>query len=88
MNIQDAISAPRFRWKDEMGSVPAKEIIIETRIPQETLEELKAMGYNLDTSLGDWTMTVGGAQGVTIDYETGWISGGADPRRNGYATGW
>lgn len=88
MNIQDAISAPRFRWKDEMGSVPAKEIIIETRIPAETLQALREMGYNLDTSLGDWSMTVGGAQGVFIDYNSGWISGGADPRRNGYATGW
>lgn len=88
MNIQDAISAPRFRWKDEMGSVPAKEIIIETRIPKETLQSLREMGYQLDTSLGDWSMTVGGAQGVWIDYKTGWITGGADPRRNGYAIGW
>lgn len=87
MNIQDAISAPRFRWKDEMGSVPAKELIIETRIPNETLQTLREMGYHLDTSLGDWSMTVGGAQGVAIDPKTGWISGGADPRRNGYAIG-
>jgi gamma-glutamyltranspeptidase/glutathione hydrolase len=46
------------------------------------------MGYLLDTSLGDWSMTVGGAQGVSIDRKTGWIMGGADPRRNGYAVGW
>ncbi|MEO5995512.1 MAG: gamma-glutamyltransferase [Chitinophagaceae bacterium] len=88
MNIQDAISAPRFRWKDELGSVPAKEIIMETRIPPNVINTLKAMGYVIDTSLGDWTMTVGGAQGITIDYKTGWIMGGADPRRNGYAEGW
>ncbi len=88
MNIQDAISAPRFRWKDEMGSVPAKELFIETRIPKETIQSLREMGYSLDTSLGDWTMTVGGAQGIVIDYESGWIMGGADPRRNGYAIGW
>jgi gamma-glutamyltranspeptidase/glutathione hydrolase len=88
MNIQDAISAPRFRWKDELGSVPAKEIIMETRVDEEVLQKLKSMGYILDTSLGDWSMTVGGAQGITIDHQTGWIMGGADPRRNGYATGW
>lgn len=88
MNIQDAISAPRFRWKDELGSVPAKELIIETRIPEKTLSELREMGYVLDTSLGEWSMTVGGAQGVTIDYKTGWFMGGADPRRNGYSMGW
>jgi gamma-glutamyltranspeptidase/glutathione hydrolase len=88
MNIQDAISAPRFRWKDELGSVPAKEIIIEQRIAPEVLSELRQMGYQLDTSLGDWSMTVGGAQGVSIDRESGWMMGGADPRRNGYAVGW
>ncbi|WP_149240799.1 gamma-glutamyltransferase [Dyadobacter sp. 32] len=88
MNIQDAISAPRFRWKDELGSVPAKELIIETRIPEKTLQELRDMGYVLDTSLGEWSMTVGGAQGITIDHQTGWFLGGADPRRNGYSMGW
>jgi gamma-glutamyltranspeptidase/glutathione hydrolase len=88
MNIQDAISAPRFRWKDELGSVPAKEIIMETRIAPHIIKTLKAMGYVIDTSLGDWTMTVGGAQGITIDPNKGWLMGGADPRRNGYASGW
>ncbi len=88
MNIQDAISAPRFRWKDELGSVPAKEVIMETRIPAEVIATLKSMGYVLDTSLGDWSMTVGGVQGVTIDRKSGWLMGGADPRRNGYSLGW
>lgn len=88
MNIQDAISAPRFRWKDELGSVPAKELIMETRVPADVRKTLEAMGYVLDTSLGDWSMTVGGVQGVTIDHETGWLRGGADPRRNGKAMGW
>ncbi len=82
------ISAPRFRWKDELGSVPAKELIIETRIPEKPLQELRDMGYVLDTSLGEWSMTVGGAQGITIDPKTGWLMGGADPRRNGYSIGW
>lgn len=88
MNIQDAISAPRFRWKDELGSVPAKELIMETRVPAKTIQSLRDMGYVIDTSLGDWSMTVGGAQGVSIDRKTGWLMGGADLRRNGYAVGW
>ena len=88
MNIQDAISAPRFRWKDELGSVPAKEIIMETRVQPGVIKTLKGMGYAIDTSLGDWSMTVGGAQGITIDRKTGWMMGGADLRRNGYAVGW
>ena len=88
MNIQDAISAPRFRWKDELGSVPAKEIIMETRVAPNVIKSLRGMGYVIDTSLGDWSMTVGGAQGITIDRKTGWLMGGADLRRNGYAVGW
>jgi len=88
MNIQDAISAPRFRWKDELGSVPAKEIIMETRVPSGVIKTLKGMGYAIDTKLGDWSMTVGGAQGITIDRQSGWLMGGADLRRNGYAVGW
>lgn len=88
MNIQDAISAPRFRWKDELGSVPAKELIMETRVPAKTIQALRDMGYVIDTSLGDWSMTVGGAQGVSINHKTGWLMGGADLRRNGYAVGW
>jgi len=88
MNIQDAISAPRFRWKDELGSVPAKEIIMETRVQPSVIKTLKGMGYVIDTRLGDWSMTVGGAQGITIDRQSGWLMGGADLRRNGYAVGW
>ena len=88
MNIQDAISAPRFRWKDELGSVPAKELIMETRVSANVIKSLREMGYKIDTSLGDWSMTVGGAQGITIDSKTGWLMGGADLRRNGYAVGW
>jgi len=88
MNIQDAISAPRFRWKDEFGSVPAKEAIMETRVGDSVLSDLRKMGFQLDSSLGPWSMTVGGAQGITVDYSTGWLMGGADPRRNGYAVGW
>ncbi|WP_155907050.1 gamma-glutamyltransferase [Lunatimonas lonarensis] len=88
MNIQDAISAPRFRWKDELGSVPATEAIVETRMGEQVLEDLQRMGFQLDTSLGPWSMTVGGAQGITLDPVTGWLMGGADPRRNGYAVGW
>lgn len=88
MNIQDAISAARFRWKDELGSVPAKEIIMETRVSENVRKALQAMGYVLDTSLGDWSMTVGGVQGVTLDPESDWLMGGADPRRNGYSIGW
>lgn len=88
MGIQQAIDAPRFRWKDELGSVPAKEVIMETRVEASVRDELSELGFRLDTRVGDWSMSVGGAQGIIMDYESGWIFGGADPRRNGYSLGW
>lgn len=88
MGIQEAIDAPRFRWKDELGSVPAKEVIMETRVDEEVRRALTDLGFILDTRVGEWSMSVGGAQGIIIDYETGWMYGGADMRRNGYSLGW
>ncbi|MEX1211342.1 MAG: gamma-glutamyltransferase [Balneolaceae bacterium] len=88
MEIQEAIDAPRFRWKDELGSVPATEVIMESRIPVSVRVRLSRMGYKLDTSVGDWSMSVGGAQAVLLDPDSDWILGGADPRRNGYALSW
>ena len=39
-----------------------------------------------------WTATVGGMQGVAVHYSDDGVlcgfSGGADPRRDGYAIGW
>ncbi len=88
MGIQDAIDAPRFRWKDELGSVPASEVIMETRVDENVRRSLTELGFILDTRVGEWSMSVGGAQGIIIDHETGWMYGGADPRRNGYSLGW
>jgi gamma-glutamyltranspeptidase len=33
-------------------------------------------------------MAFGGAQGIMIDPYTGALTGGGDPRRDGYAIGW
>ena len=35
----------------------------------------------------DWTMMFGGMQGVQV-HKSGGLSGGADPRRDGYAVGY
>ncbi len=88
MGVQDAIDAPRFRWKDELGSVPADEVIMETRIDKDVRDKLQQMSFSLDTGVGDWSMSVGGAVGIIVDQQSGWLLGGADPRRNGYSMGW
>jgi len=86
-NIQDAIAAPRFRWKDDVGDpLPPQVLLIEGRFAPAARKALASRGYKVEV-LEDWSMRVGGAQGIWFR-EDGWLQGGADPRRNGYAMGW
>ena len=99
MNIQAAIEAPRIRCALPSGEDPAAFAIggldpnlrgsmvrLEDRIGPDVRAGLTARGHAIEL-LGPWSMAVGGGQGVTVDLETGAISGGADPRRDGYAIG-
>jgi gamma-glutamyltranspeptidase/glutathione hydrolase len=86
-NIQDAIAAPRFRWKDDVGDpLPPKVLLLEGRFPPAVRKALAARGYRLEI-LDDWSVRVGGGQGIVFRDDR-WMMGGADPRRNGYAMGW
>jgi gamma-glutamyltranspeptidase/glutathione hydrolase len=88
LNVQDAIGAPRLRWADEaVDGLPARTLRLESRVPEATRRALESRGYALDL-LGAWSMRVGGVQAVLQDRASGWLMGGADPRRNGYAMGW
>ena len=81
MNIQAAIEAPRVRTQ-----MPGFEIDVEARIPDAVRKELAWMGHNVNV-IEEFSMIVGGGQGIEID-ENGSFMGGADPRRDGYALGW
>jgi len=75
--IQQAIEAPRARLTD------GREVTLETRVDSKVHAELRERGHDL-TSGPDWTMKVGGMQGVAVDPATGTFTGGCDPRRDGY----
>jgi gamma-glutamyltranspeptidase/glutathione hydrolase len=81
MSVQAAIEAPRVRPQE------AKHIITEGRISKEVLAGLSARGHLVDPQ-PDFSMAFGGAQGIMVDPDTGTFTGGADPRRDGYAVGW
>lgn len=81
MSIQAAIEAPRARPQE------GNRIIAERRIAREVLDGLGARGHAVNL-MPEFTMAVGGAQGIMIDPDSGTFSGGADPRRDGYAIGW
>jgi gamma-glutamyltranspeptidase/glutathione hydrolase len=81
MNVQEAIEAPRIRLTAGL------DVSVEGRIPAEVVRDLEQRGHRV-TRLPDFTWLVGGMHGIHRDPESGVLSGGADPRRDGYAVGW
>lgn len=81
MGIQEAIEAPRYFARES-----EKDLFVEDRIPQDTLDTLAALGYTFQV-MKDFDLFFGGAQGIVIDRQTGRRHGGADPRRDGAVLG-
>lgn len=77
---QEANEAPRWR------SNPDGSLMIESRFPAKTLDDLKAKGHQLQV-LDDWATIMGSSQTILVDPETGVLKAGADPRRQAYAIG-
>jgi gamma-glutamyltranspeptidase / glutathione hydrolase len=73
--LQQAIEAPRARLTD------GRAVLLESRVEAQVRDELRGRGHDL-TSGPDWTMKVGGMQGVA--FGDGTYTGGCDPRRDGY----
>jgi gamma-glutamyltranspeptidase/glutathione hydrolase len=80
-DVQEAIEAPRFK------PVAGRTLAVEDRVLPAVRAELEAKGHQLQL-MGDWCFELGGGQGVAIDPETGAMTGGADPRRDGMAIGY
>ncbi len=78
MDVQQAVSAPRVhhQWDPD-------KLRVEAAIPDDVVEALRARGHNVDISDWDWSV----AEAIAIDRETGWHTGGSDPRSQGLALG-
>jgi gamma-glutamyltranspeptidase / glutathione hydrolase len=76
-SLQAAIEQPRVRLYD------GREIQPETRLSPAVLAALSARGHVV-TATEDWTMKVGGMHGVARNPASGLLTGGCDPRRDGY----
>lgn len=88
MDIQEAIEAPRIVVDASPNFYRAGSGItlqVESRIPQETLERLQAMGHTLRLAPG---FSLGSNSGILRHPATGALLAGADPRRVDYAVGW
>ena len=91
MTVAEAVEAPRWRHMQDAteSTIPhtcADELQLEGRFPVSVRQGLEPRGHTLNV-LGDWAGS-GSEMMIQINPDTGSLSGGADPRRDGYAIGW
>jgi len=79
MDVQAAIDCPRMFFDRESHVLEA-----ERSVPETTIEGLKQRGHEIRHSAGP----IGGSQAIMIDRETGVLTGGSDPRKDGHAAGY
>ncbi len=80
LGVQRAIEEPR--WFHESG----RALQMERRFPENVRKALATKGHEI-VLLPEWAAITGGVQAIAID-ANGVFSGGADPRREGYAAGY
>ncbi len=77
MNVQDAGEAARFHHS-------GNGVALESGIGPEVMSRLAYMGHNIVSDPGHF----GGYQAIQIDWKSGSLAGGSDPRKDGCAAGW
>jgi gamma-glutamyltranspeptidase / glutathione hydrolase len=82
MNIQAAMSAPRFTVPDN-GSISCR-ILIESRVPPGVLPQLRSLGHELEVRK-PYSALMGRGQAVLYNSKTGMKFGASDPRADGDA---
>lgn len=80
MNIQAALEAPRFTKRGAKGC----DVMVETRLPLETLQELSRRGHQLDLRQ-EHSMRMGRGEAILHDARTKVNYGASDPRSDGAA---
>jgi gamma-glutamyltranspeptidase/glutathione hydrolase len=92
-NPQQALDMPRFCLNiDEGGGVgaadPGGEVLIEKGFSFDDLAFLRARGHRVSPVAGRPRGVFGGGQIIRRDPETGVLTAGSDPRKDGCAMGW
>lgn len=87
LDIQEAIEMPRF-LSGRFGLGEARDTLhLESRFSAETIAALERRGHIVNR-WGPWNEKAGHAHGITIDPQSGILSGGSDPRSDGAAIGY
>ncbi len=80
LNPQEALNRPRFCLED---GTPDSLIALEEGIPVQTMARLAELGHPLRPVSGRGRGVFGDGQIIRRDAETGVLSGGSDPRKDG-----
>jgi gamma-glutamyltranspeptidase / glutathione hydrolase len=80
MNLQQALESPRFTKSGPAGC----DVLIESRVPEATLRELRAMGHEIEVRR-EYTQEMGRGQAILHDSKTGTNYAASDPRADGAA---
>ncbi|CAI8046978.1 Glutathione hydrolase-like YwrD proenzyme [Geodia barretti] len=91
MDVQQAVEAPRFStWSFPNSFWPHAYhpglVGVEGRMDSNVVSELSRLGHKVEV-WDDFTPRMGCLCAVQVDQQRGGLSGGADPRRDGYAMG-
>ena len=78
LDVQEAIDLAR------VYAPPEGPVEVESGIPEGSVEDLRDMGHA--TTVPD--KPIGGAQAIMIDWQSGVLTGGSDPRKDGCALGY
>jgi gamma-glutamyltranspeptidase/glutathione hydrolase len=81
MDPQQAINALRFMVGNDQA-------MIEEGLDPEVARDLQARGHKLGAMIGRQRVSIGGAQVIQRDLDTGVLQGGTEPRKDGAVVGW
>lgn len=84
MNIQAAIEAPRFTIPDTGTRAIGCDILVESRVPPDVLQQLRLKGHKLRVRK-EYSATMGRGQAVLHDSKHRINFGASDPRADGSA---
>jgi gamma-glutamyltranspeptidase/glutathione hydrolase len=98
LNVQEACEAPKFRSYQMLGSFGSHSrnpgrILLDARIPEEVVEELRTMGYDVEIATPGGTERPGGEYpgsltAIYFDQDHGTLLGGASIQLERYGIAW
>ena len=84
MDSQQALDAPRFKIDVE----DTQDVMVEEDISPGVVKDLEKRGHTVHVVSGYERTNFGGGQVISRDPETGVLTAGSEPRKDGSAVGW